>query len=306
MDENNKINPGVVSTPPTSDVPSIHTYKGDVAEYVKKEGKTMADIAVAESVRTSGRLAEKMVLPERARKARIVVVSVVVLVALSAVVLWLAFGRGEPEPVSPYVSSNFQSRAIFVDGIEEEVITLSEDSGANAMRQVTNSLKANSPFLALYFEEAGKNGAVLTMKSQDFFPKMDIYPPGEFLRSLKDEFALGSIAGRARFMILRTDYYAGAVAGLLKWEKTMEADLRELLDLSLPESTSGMSSTTPSMVKRYTFADLVIDNHDARVLKDGNGNTILVYMFPNNETILITGNLNGARIVAEKLVGVGR
>lgn len=46
---------------PTPKAPTLHTYKTDVAEYIKKEGKTMADIAIAESQRQTNVLREEEV-----------------------------------------------------------------------------------------------------------------------------------------------------------------------------------------------------------------------------------------------------
>jgi hypothetical protein len=81
----------------------------------------------------------------------------------------------------------------------------------------------------------------------------------------------------------------------------MENDLRSLLDLEIPNMVRPPLATgTPAL--KYVFTDSVVENRDARVLRDYAGNIILLYMFPDMETIIITGHQNAARIVPDKLL----
>src|SRR3989339_1332180 len=99
------------------EVPTIHTYKSDVAEYIKKEGKTLADIAVAESQRTEIVLKANVDRPETSRKAVLIISAVIVFFALSSLILWLAFGRGDEEEAG-YTGTS-ASQPIFVSDVTE-------------------------------------------------------------------------------------------------------------------------------------------------------------------------------------------
>ena len=62
---------------------------------------------------------------------------------------------------------------------------------------------------------------------------------------------------------------------MLEWEPFMAQDLSPFFD------GAGL---------RGTFEDVLVQNKDARVLKDSAGNVRLLYAFPNTETLLITTN----------------
>src|SRR3989338_284131 len=282
------------------EVPTIHTYKSDVAEYIKKEGKTLEDIAVAESQRTTNTLQTNIDNPERSRKAVLIISAVAIFLTLSFLILWLAFGRKEDDSNVGYTGTA-TSKAMFVSDVTEKRISIGSSEKNAAIEKLTTGLKQNEQFLVIYTDKEEKDGVKTPLTSREFLERIDVYPPDDLVRSLKNDFALGSIAGKARFLILKTGYYGGASSGMLRWEKTMENDLRDILGLSIPQnSLPPQSSTTQSF--RYGFADLVIDNRDARVLRDASGNTILMYIFTDNETILITGNVNASRIVPTKLI----
>jgi hypothetical protein len=103
------------------------------------------------------------------------------------------------------------------------------------------------------------------------------------------------------FFVLRADSYERTFAGMLAWEPTMLQDLGTFYSL-YPASqsvTSGTASSTSAsstpIVSSYSeqpqstgqFVDEVVDNHDARALKDTAGNTLIVYGYSDKQTLII-------------------
>jgi hypothetical protein len=281
----------------------IHTYKSDVAEFMKTEGKTLADIAIAENARHSKYLEEEAAKPERTKKLLRIGGAVLVLVVVSILIIYLASSK---KPTSP-VSAN-SAPSMFVSGINEKGVSVEKLNQASATRAIAAALKESAPFLALDVTVKDAKGMDTAVNSSSFFEKLGIYPPADLLRALSGQFAIGSIGGKVRFLVLKTNYYAGAFAGMLEWEKSsIEKDLRGLLDLPALNSsgiiTAGSGATTTLIsINQSVFADTVISNRDTRILRDGSGATILLYLFPDNNTIVITGSENAAKIVTEKLL----
>ncbi len=104
------------------------------------------------------------------------------------------------------------------------------------------------------------------------------------VRSFDAPYMLGvySFDRNAPFIILGTTDYATSYAGMLGWETDAVSDVGSLFNIS-PET---FASSTP------VFQDEAFRNEDLRVLKDGNGNTILLYSFLDKNTLLITSNEN--------------
>jgi hypothetical protein len=109
------------------------------------------------------------------------------------------------------------------------------------------------------------------------------------------------MGGKARFIVLKTSYYANAFSGMLKWEKNIYSDLKNILDLK-NESFETTGTTTDSYsLKTSMFYDGIISNRDSRILRDGQNKTLLIYSFIDNETLVIASNENLLKTLTQKL-----
>jgi len=93
-------------------------------------------------------------------------------------------------------------------------------------------------------------------------------------------FGVHSFNRNQPFVILQTDYYETAFAGMLKWEPDMSRTLLSLF---------GNAKLGNSLSKR-TWADLTTKNKDLRVLYNFDGSIALVYMFKDTNTVIISTN----------------
>ena len=104
--------------------------------------------------------------------------------------------------------------------------------------------------------------------------------PPILLRSLRPDFMLGthSFNKNQPFLVLKTDYYDNAFAGMLEWEGHLTEDLLTLF---------GQENRVQELSQRK-WGDMVIKNKDTRVLLDFDGNIALVYAFKDQRTLIIT------------------
>jgi hypothetical protein len=209
---------------------SIHTYKSDVAEFIKSEGKTMADIAIAEAQKRSYEIKDEETVNRNWGKIIKVFIIILILGIVTAGVVWFVIkniNKGEPAPV---ISETEERPDMFISQIKEKNVSLSDLSAENIYEKINNTLSENSPFQVVYFTE--KTGGALEetfISATDFFEKVNTYPPGDILRSLDKEFALGAVAGKVRFLVLKNHYYSGTFAGVLEWEKSIYDDLMHIV-----------------------------------------------------------------------------
>ncbi len=115
-----------------------------------------------------------------------------------------------------------------------------------------------------------------------FFIVKNNIPPN-LLRAMEDQdflFGIHSLGANRPFFVITVESFENAFAGMLKWESFMFDDLASLFSLDV-------SST--QFIDRL-FEDVVIKNRDARILKDSEGNIVLIYSFIDKETLVIATN----------------
>jgi hypothetical protein len=111
--------------------------------------------------------------------------------------------------------------------------------------------------------------------TQEIFSVIDPNAPGSFIRSLDAKMMIGALKQgdtTSPFVILQTDSFEAAFAGMLAWEPGMQGDLAPLF------TKTGTNA----------FVDRAIENHNVRTKEDPAGKTILIYAFVDQSTILIT------------------
>jgi hypothetical protein len=109
-----------------------------------------------------------------------------------------------------------------------------------------------------------------------------------------------SYEGNQAFLILHTDSYERAFAGMLGWEGRLADDLSPLFTrvvsthvnqapINATASTTIASSTEP-VFESKAFKDAIVENHDARVVQNSYGDTFLLWTFIDRNTLVITTN----------------
>ena len=126
------------------------------------------------------------------------------------------------------------------------------------------------------------------------------------------------------FFILSVDSYSETFAGMLQWESKMPQDLKQLF---LPYSTSTptvvpktqttattatTTATTTSVKveatsipavqdKQLKFRDEVIANHDVRIYRNAAGQSVILYGYWNQTTLVIARDPGAFNEILERL-----
>jgi hypothetical protein len=100
------------------------------------------------------------------------------------------------------------------------------------------------------------------------------------------------LADESIFIIIKLESFENAFAGMLAWEAKMLEDLGPLF------STRELAANTPSDT---AFEDVTERNKDARVLRNPEGEVVLLYSFFDNNTLIITDSEETLRVILNRL-----
>ena len=110
-----------------------------------------------------------------------------------------------------------------------------------------------------------------------FFKYSGVNTPLGFSSFLTDKFMFGVYGADQNkpFIILKISSFENSLAVMLKWEKTISSDIKEIMPVS--EASSGSK-----------FQDKIIKNHDTRILYSESGQTVLLYSFLDKDALVMT------------------
>ncbi len=84
--------------------------------------------------------------------------------------------------------------------------------------------------------------------------------------------------------IIQIDAFDKAFEGMLLWEKNLYSDLGMIF------RTQNTTDQTLAGIPLLNFEDLIVQNKDARILRDNQGETIMLYSFIDSKTLFIVDN----------------
>jgi len=263
--------------------PVIETYASDMAEAIRTEEGTVIKAALAEEKK---REIEAEAKSPRGKKNMTYILGGAVFVILAIVIVALvATHTSAPNPVSqnqggqPLIYAD-QNKNIDVTNLSKEQI-----AAAVSNEEKIGTVPAGT-IENIIFTESGTNGAI---GSVQFFQSIGSTVPPSLLRALGDTYMLGvyhpavsaggDMAGKP-FIILPVTSRDGAFLGMKTWEKTMLDDLFLLFGTDV--------SGTRASLFQAPFTDTLLQNLNARVLYDDASNPVLLYVFANDSTLVIT------------------
>ncbi len=157
----------------------------------------------------------------------------------------------------------------------------------NIIRTERTTALPSAALHEIELREGQGTGAPLVTTEHFLVRYLESPAPGSLIRSFDPLFMLGTLGGATgeinahTFLIIKLDSFENAFPGMLVWESTMARDILPLF--ATDDSIGRVASST-------IFADVTIQNKDARVLKDVNGKTVLLYSFYDNNLLIITDN----------------
>ncbi|TRZ51077.1 hypothetical protein D4R99_04905 [bacterium] len=279
-----------------SDIPTLRTYKKDVANTVTSQKTSLVHMVLEEQKNRQKKEREES--PRTGKNLSLIILSVIFFMATIGVVYYVFFRSPDTNQlltdlkITPFinveVSQEFsvdnKSKKDIITEIQQEII------GANTRADTIKNI-----FFTETYQIQTQNGPIAAKRlitTSKLFSTLEIPIPSIILRTIKNEFTFGyhTFNNNQPFLILKTDYYDNAFSGMLDWESTMSKDLEPLF------GTIGTGD-----LSQRTWSDVVTKNKDTRVLNNFDGSVAMVYMFKDQKTLIITTNNNTLFEISRRL-----
>lgn len=281
-------------------IKSLRTYQSDIADALGQNNVTMAKIAIAENVKkveqevkntpkTEAPKAIKIpeVISNRPVENHHVLRNLVyfflgiIFIGSGALGAFYFYSKspiskiGTPFPQGTryqgILASNTQKKILLgslIDKRLEDVLIYEKSQTKLEPGQISE----------LYFTQGTTEEPVL-INAETFITLTTTRSPESVRRSLLEKFMFGfhqTSSTTEPYIVLKTDFFQNTFTGMLKWEPDMYDDIK-----------SWFSHEAKANDK---FEDKVIKNKDVRILRDINGEILILYCFLDKETLLITTN----------------
>jgi hypothetical protein len=285
-----------------SSIEPLETFQSDIQKVVSGQNVSVVSIAAAEARRreeksTQPENPEKKSEEQRSRLGSPVayIAGGILLIAVAASVTAYVLLSPTSIPVKVATSVPF----ITIDD-SKAVLIQPGDSPADIMNDLVSTAKSEqlavgliAGFTPMEASTTDAEAPAVPLSAQQFISALAPDVPNTLLRTLEPNFLLGVHSfnnTNQPFLILSVDSYEQGFAGMLAWETTMSQDLAPLFPTTSSLPAPSTVAATSTQVINTGFTDNVVDNHDARVLLDQNGNSILLWAFLDQQTIVITTN----------------
>lgn len=286
-------NLGAVPPPPEKKLPqdrlsTIRTYQGDIQSVVRGDNISMASIALKERARALAKGEEEAAAPSRGRNTILIGLSVFfVLMGITLVSYFAFFAEKNSGPI---VDTSIQS-LVFAD--KQEVLDTTATTGDVALRQLRRILAEERTLgtienivlsrSVVSTEDPTAAPGAFALTAAEYLRLLAPRAPDAFVRLLNTPFMYG-IHGFEKnygFLLFETNDGEKVYSELLGWERTSLArDIGPLL-----REDTVLSSGTVAL-----FQDALIKNIDARVIRDQNGEILMIYAFLTPQKVLLAGS----------------
>ena len=296
-------------------LPSLRTYQGDMAEFIKEKNESVVSITVkAKEKKERIEKEEEKLRPvvkskkEGFQKNLIIATLSLVLLASGVAVSFYIFNALKKEPMSEVA-------------VEEKVIpynnliTLTNITKENFDSELAKLSPSNG---ASILKISDKNGLSL-QTTKDFFGFLGISLPATLERTIKEKYAVGIMFQNNQisyFLVITISDFGRAFSGMLDWESNMEKDLSFMnartdsfvvanTTANIPTSTATSTATTtsstasttlsvkiPMKLDSFIWKDMIVKNKDTRALINQKNQAKIAYTFLDKNTILITSSLS--------------
>ena len=280
--------PSAPSAPEISPLKQIRTFQGDIAEALNEQKSTVFSLqqqAHAKNVATAKLAPEPPRESSGSKKIILLILGTIVLLGLGAGGVWYTYTQYKVKTALPVVAT-VSNRFINVQNTDTlDATSLTRDTLIAAVRAEKNKSSAAGNIEQIQFN----------LNTEDFVNLLQASTPGNLVRALDPLFMLGVLTSSPdaleggtthTFLLVKLDSFENAFPGMLAWEPTLSNDLLPLF--ATDAEVQNVSATS-------TFSDITIANKDARVLKDNNGHTVLLYSFYGIGYLIITDNEDSLR-----------
>ena len=273
------------------DTSPLRTYSTDLAEAVRMDESAVIKAAMEEERRHEEEQAAVSATSPR-NKFYIIGSFVIVILAFGAVIAATYIKSSRTPDI---IASQAQVAALITteNTASVEIGGLSNDKIVDLVRtSVANIAGIENQITNLYLTDA-TSGKKLIVGTVPFLTDIKSRIPPSLLATLSPMYMLGiyKIDGAQHpFLILQTNDFQTAFADMFTWERDMYSDF--YLPFNLPNSEDYFT---------LKFSDDLVDNKAVRIVKNDNGDTLLMYGFVDEKSLIITDSIVTFREVLHRI-----
>ena len=288
----NEIKPPVSKTPTHNVV--VETFAEDMADFIgSSAGGLVKNIIHSEEEHEK----ETKNLTPQSKKNVVFMSLGFLLLAIALITSSFLFFRPDTNTVS--VAKQF-TPLIFNDQITPlEILGFKKDDIAQAVLSEIGKTKVKSN---------GVEGIYLTENKQTIGLRRFItlinahFSPSDNPVFVSDNFLLGVVknqantdvtAGTGFFILIKVRSATDIFDSMRAWEPNLLTDLHGFLGLNISSDTNYLFTKD--------FQDGIVQNKNARILYDQKGNIVLMYLFADDNSVVITDSQNAAREIVLRL-----
>lgn len=267
---------------PKKELKGLRTYAKDLGESVVSQKGGIIKMAITDEAK---REAEEKNISFGSAKNKLFLIGSIALIIAGIASIFFLWPKNQAV-VMPAVSGQNQpiifsdsSKIIDITGLPKEKIL------QNIQNEVGNArIPANTVENMVIGQTTA--GVKYIVQTKQFFSAIGSAIPPELLQTLDSKFMLGIHAsnGNQPFILLNTNSFNDAYQGMLTWEDRLFDDVYLMFHIDVSDDRMQLFNKK--------FEDGIMENKNARIIKDDTGNIILMYAFLSNQTIAITTNAN--------------
>lgn len=265
----------------------VQTYAEDMAKVIEsdKEGLVKKIIHGEEQHEL-----EKKNLSPMSKQNKILMFLSILLIVLALITLSFFFFRKDINMVEvekQFVPIIFNDQSVYL-----EVFGLKKDEIVQTILNQVNTTEVKLGGLeGIYLTE---NKQIVGLRRFLFLIKSN-FIPGDNTLFVNDNFLIGVVNAETKdfFILIKVRSTADIFDSLRAWEGKMLADLQGFLDIT-------MNSDTYYLLNKE-FQNDIVENKNSRILYDKDNNIILMYIFADDNSVIITDSKTAAHEVMLRL-----
>lgn len=271
----------------------IETYAGDMAKVIDTSEEGIIKKIIHEQEEQEE---EKKNLSPESKKNKIFMIMgfTLIFLALIAIVVITVFGK---RIFTMTVAPQF-SPIIFTDLMEfKEISGLAKDEVAETINNEVIATKVKIGGVeGIYLTEKKKVigfREVLTLIKANVVLDQITFMDDNFLLGVVKENSLADPTPRNLFILLKMRSFADIFDGMKAWEQKMFYDLHGFFGVDI--------NTDTNYLQTKDFEDGIVANKNARILRDNDGKVVLMYVFADDTSLIITNSETSTKEIILRL-----
>lgn len=262
----------------------IRTFSSDMAEAIRTKGGSVVRIAIAEEEKRRRAYEENSI---RSKKNIMLIVLSMCLIVGALAIAWYGYSRRTHPPAVALAPQTRPDSLIASDDyalVDVAGLQVTDVLAKIRAAVAVPGIEAGS-IKNLVLVEGGASGAKMAIPVARFLSALGSHAPSELVRTLKPDFMLGLYLydTSTLFVVMHGTAHDFLLAGMLSWERDLFSDMAPLFGIDT-------SSYTKAELESMTFANVIVENRDARAVLGASGKPILFYSFLDQNTIVIAAD----------------